>query len=201
MTSDMQRPGHEGEGAKVDPITPFTFVVEANHLFKASSRFNHTFYVRNVVCYLERVWLKRKAEAVKILYGTFDARKAAPYVRALESDGFEVVDIPVEMMGGRGNFDTVAALDATLTAVPSSQAIVLVGFHHLKFLPSIEAAAKANRKLRIAAFTTQSSNGGMISIPRAFIPFVEQRFLLDFHVESLIETPAMIAWKDTEVFR
>lgn len=197
MVDDAQGLAHSGDGsAKVDPISSYSFIVEANHLFKASSRFNHTFYVRNVVCYLERVWLRRKAESVKVLYGTFDQRKAAPYVRALEADGFQVIDIPVTSMDGRGHFDTSLALNTAMTALPPEQAVVLVGFHHMKFLPAIQ---QASRKVRIAAFTTQSSNGGMISIPRAFIPHVDQRFLLDFHVDQLVDTPVMAPWKDTEV--
>jgi hypothetical protein len=194
MPDDVQP---QGEGpVKADPISSYSFIVEANHLFKASTRYNHTFYVRNVICYLERVWLRRKAESAKVLYGTFDQKKAAPYVRALESDGFDVIDIPVIPMGNQGHFDTLKALGAAMDSLPPEQAVVLVGFHHMKFLPLIQGAG---RRVRIAAFTTQSSNGGMISIPRAFIPFVDQRFLLDYHVEQLIDTPAMTPWKDLEV--
>lgn len=166
------------------------FIVEANHLFKASSKINKQIYVVDVVKYLERVWLKRRAKMSYSIYGAFNQDQSLKYVEAMSKCGIVTVDMKPQKSedGAQIFFDTQDYLNKLIGAIPKGSSIVLIGFHHKKFMSIYEAVHK-DYKLNIASFITQSQSGGLVSIPREFSEkgLVVGRFFLDSHTDNIIK--------------
>jgi len=166
----------------------YTILVEANHLFKAGAHHQRKIRIEDVVAFAEETWIQAKADVVRVLYGTYDVRKPNAFLKAVRLAGYTHVQVPsvVDPMLGKF-FDVSKSLDEELGKINDGDGALLLGFHHLKFLPAVRRHHQ-RLKIRIAAFTTASNAGGFLSVPREMSPYVEQRYLLDFGTDSIVGT-------------
>lgn len=168
------------------------FIVESNHLFKASSKYGKQIYVLDVIKYLERVWFKRKRASGTVLYGSSDETQIRDYFNAMTISGLQtylMYDQPTE--DGRDRcFHAEEDLDRLFVDADFKEGstVCLVGFHHKKFSPVYEAWHQ-KYNINTAAFTTKSHSGGLISIPREFKEngWTKGRFILDNHIDNILK--------------
>jgi hypothetical protein len=166
----------------------YTILVEANHLFKAGAHHQRKIKIQDVVAFAQEKWINAPAAAVRVLYGTYDVKKPNAFLKAVRIAGYVHVQVPSIEDPQLGKFfDVATVLDEELCKIPNNSGALLLGFHHLKFLPAVKKHSQ-RLKLRITAFTTASNAGGFLSIPREMSPYVEQRYLLDFGDDSIIGT-------------
>lgn len=168
----------------------YTILVEANHLFKAGAHHQRKIKIQDVIAFIEESAAK-PADSVRVLYGTYDIRRPNAFLKAVRIAGYTHVQVPSIEDANLGKFfDVSRILEEELSRLIDGENVLLVGFHHLKFLPAVKRHFNRLR-IHIAAFTTASNAGGFLSVPREMYPYMKQRLQLDLNGESIIGIPGI----------
>lgn len=163
---------------------PVTFVVEVGHLLRAAKKYGRPIYPNQVIAYLSHKWTHVEPARVIVVCGSLydNAEETKSKWRRHKYDCY-VAALKTDPTSGAKYVCSISALSEALSSVKTADNVVLVGFHHLKYLEAIEP--HANRlNLFMAAYATPSLNGGVVGISNQTSMFLKQKFILDYHEEE-----------------
>ena len=163
------------------------FIIEASHLFRAGDKFKTQFFVLDVVHFLQRKFFPGEAHTL-VFHGSVKETQAIKYAAALERHDVKVIRMrPIKSLIGsdRVYYKPTYYLHQLMgEEIPKSSRLVFVGFHNVRYLKFLEKYA-ADYKFALAAFATPSKKQGVMGIPVAFAPFLEQSISLDAYVQDI----------------